>query len=366
MRILRDHVLKEFSGPLVLSLLLFMSGLLMGRGLVQMADLVFNRNVNVVHILKILGYSSPFILTFAIPMAVLTTTLLTFGRLSHDNEIMAMRASGVSVLRLLAPLAAFIVVICLASFLLSDRIAASAHYTYRKLLTQIGVDSPQAALEEGTFIKKFKGLVIFIYEVDRNKLRGVRIYQPQEGRPTRTIIAQRGELLSVPEKNLVRIRLMHGTSDEPDPKDPSKLYKLNFRTYDLPLDLSGAANEAMLDKKPKDMSVRELKEEIRSLEASGIQGAHELEAEIQYKIALSLSSLAFLLIGVPLGIRARRSEKSVSFGIGLAVLTLYWVLLIGGKAVAQKGWVPAVLALEAANLLVGGAGAVLLARLAGR
>ena len=364
MRILRNYILTEFLTVFFSCLFFLLFILLLGRGLIQMADLIFNKNVDAFLVFKILFFSFPFILTFVIPMAVLVSSLLTFGKLSLDNEIMAIRASGISIVKIIKPLLAVVIILCLFSFLLSDRIASVSHFMYRKLITEIGMDSPQAALEEGTFIKKFKNFVIFIYEIDKNKLRGIRIYQPQEGKATRTIIAQKGELVSIPEKNIIKLKLIHGTSDEPDPKDPAKLYKLSFKTYDLPLNTSGIRKTGDFGKKPKDMTVKELNHEIEQLGEAGIKATYPLSAEIHNKIAISFSSLAFLLIGVPLGITARRNEKSISFGISLVLMTLYWVLLIAGKALAQKGLVPPFFALQFSNFVVGGGGILLFTRLA--
>ena len=364
MKILRDHFLKEFLAPFFFGLGTLLFLFLLGRGLVQMADLIFNKNVDLWLILQLLFFSLPFVLIFIIPIAVLVASILSFTRLSHDNEIMAVRTSGVGLIKVVTPLLCFVILLCLFSFILSDRIASVSHYTYRVLLTRMGIENPSAALEEGTFIKKFKNFVIFIYEIDHNKLKGIRIYQPQEGRPTRTIIAQKGELLSIPESNTIQLKLIHGTSDEPDPKDPAKLYKLNFKTYNLPLNISEIKSSKDLGKKPKDMTIRELKEEIRRLGEEGIRATYPLSAEIHNKIALALSSLAFVLVGIPLGITTRRNEKSVSFGASLVLTTLYWILLIGGKALAQRGLVPPFLALQISNLVVGGFGIFLLTRLA--
>lgn len=363
MRILRNHLLAEFFLPFFSTLGILLVAFLLGRGIVQMADLVLNKNVDPFLILQILFFSLPFILTFAIPMAVLISTLLTFGRLSYDNEVMAMRASGISMIKTLLPLFVAIFVLCTATYVISDRIASSTHYIYRKLIAQIGIENPTAALEEGTFIKKFKNFVIFIYEIDKNKLQGIRIYQPQEGKPTRTIIAQKGEVITIPEENVVKLRLMHGTSDEPDPKDPSKLYKLNFRTYDLPLNVSDFKTSDVPEKKPKDMTVGELRREIDRLGEAGIRATYPLSAEIHNKIALSFSSLAFFLLGVPLGITTRRSEKSIGFGISMLLMALYWTMLIGGKAMAQKGVANPFIALQCANFLIGGIGLFMCTRL---
>ena len=338
--------------------------MLLGRGLVQMADLIFNKDVDIFLVAKLLFYSFPYLLTFIIPISVLVASLLTFGKLSLDNEIMAIRTSGVSMFKIITPLIFSVSILCLSAFLLSDQAASVSLHAYRRLLTQIGIESPQAALEEGVFIKKFKNLVIFIYEIDKTKLKGIRIYQPQEGKPTRTIIAQRGELVSVPEMNTIMLKLIHGVSDEPDPKDSAKLYKLNFRSYNLPLNVSNAKQSKEVSKKPKDMMISELRDEIARLGKEGISATFPLSAEIHNKIAIALSSMAFLLIGVPLGITTRRSEKSISFGISLGLMTFYWLLLIGGKTLAQKGLAPPFIALQFSNLVIGGVGLFLFYKLA--
>lgn len=366
MKILRDHVLKEFFWTFGSALVSLIFIFLLGRGLVQMADLIFNKDLDALVVAQLLGLTLPFLLTFVIPMAVLVATLLCFGKLSSENEVNAVRAGGVGLMRLSTPLFAAVSVICLVSFLVTDKVASASHYEYRKLLTRIGLSNPAAALEEGTFIKKFDNFVIFIYEIHGSTLKGVRIYQPQPGKVTRTIVAEQGELIWQPGSNMIMIRLIHGTSDEPDPKDPSRLYKLNFKTYDLPLNvpIEGATQEP--GKKPKDMTVKELSDEIRRLGKAGIKATYPLSAEIHNKIAMSCSSMAFLLIGIPLGIRAKRSERSIGLGIALALMTLYWLLLIAGKALAQKGMAPPVLSLQFSNLIVGGTGLTLLLRLARR
>lgn len=363
MTILRRHLLSEF-----LTFFLYTTGgllviFMIGRGFIQMADLIFNKNVDVVLVVKLLFFSLPFILIFIMPMAVLVSCLLTFGKFSHDNEIMAMRASGVSLLKTVAPVFLVGVTLSLFSFLLADRLASESHFTYRRILMQIGMESPAAALEEGTFIKRFKNFVIFIYEIDGYKLRGIRIYQPQDGKPTRTIVAQKGEIVTDPNTNTILLKLIHGTTDEPDPKDPSKLYKLNFRTYDLPLN-TGLVDPEQLGKKPKEMTMRELRNEIVKLGEAGIKATYPLAAEIHNKIALALSILVFLLVGIPLGIRTRRADKSISFGISLVLMTLYWVLLIGGKAIAQKGLANPFVSLEFSNFALGTAGLILFTRMA--
>ena len=356
-------MLNEFLNPFAATLFGLLSLFILGRGIIQMADFIFNKSVDPWLIAQLFLFSLPFMLIFVIPMAVLIATLAMFRKLSADNEITALRASGVSLSKITTPLFLVVFILCLVSLLMSDRVASASHYNYRLLLARIGIENPSAALEEGTFIKRFKNFVIFIYEIDKNKLKGIRIYQPQQGRPVRTIVAQKGELISIPERGIIKLKLIHGTSDEPDPKDPTKIYKLDFKTYDLTLNLSDIKETNEPGKKPKDMSIRELSNETERLGEAGIKATYSLSAEIHHKIAMAFSSLAFLLIGIPLGISTRRGDKSMSYGLSLIVVTFYWTVLIGGKALAQKGLVPPFLSLQFSNLVIGFVGLLMYRRL---
>ena len=104
-------------------------------------------------------------------------------------------------------------------------------------------------------LKNFKEYIIFIHEIDKNKLKGIRIYHVQEGRPTRTIIAKKGEFITLENQNAVKLKLINGTSDEPNPKNPRHFYKLNFKTYYITLHLDEAlSSEEYVAKKPKEMN----------------------------------------------------------------------------------------------------------------
>ena len=96
MKIVRDHILSEFLSPFLSSVIGLLSMFLLGRGIIQMADFIFNKSVDAWLIAQLMFYTMPFMLIFVIPMSVLVATLLTFRKLSTDNELTALKASGVS------------------------------------------------------------------------------------------------------------------------------------------------------------------------------------------------------------------------------------------------------------------------------
>jgi lipopolysaccharide export system permease protein len=289
---------------------------------------------------------------------VLIATLISLGRLSSDNEIVAMRTSGINIFSLILPLIAIGIIFSLALLIFNDRAASYTHYIYRKTLIEVGVKNPTAALEEGVSIDAFQKYIIFIYRVDqkKNKLSGVRIYEPQgEGKPTRTIIAKGGEFITDRQKNTVKLKLVDGTSDEPDPENPTNFYKLNFRTYFMNLNLAAAQNKGKIEKKPKEMTIQEIKQKIRELKIN----LPPLVTEIYEKITLAFSCLAFILIGAPLAIITRRREKSINIGIAVLIIVIYYPLFIGAEALGMQGYLAPGIAMWIPNILLGTVGLAL-------
>ena len=330
--------------------------------LVKIADLVINKGVDIYSVSKLFLFMVPYLLTYTLPIAVLTATLMSLGRLSSDNEIIAIRASGVNMFVLIAPLLSLGLIVSLTLVVLNDRVIPYAHFASRKTLIDVGMKNPTAALEPGVFINSFQKYVLFIYRIDENKLTNVRIYEPQEGKPTRTIVARKGEFIAIPENKTVKLKLVDGTADEPDPENPKNFFKLNFKTYFMTLNLTQGQNKDDIAKKPKDMTIQELDDEIRKLQKEGIDPT-PLITEIHKKISLAFSCFVFILLGTPLAIITRRREKSINVGIAFVTVGVYYLLFIGSEALSLQGYVNPNIAMWIPNALAGLAGVVLTYRL---
>ena len=349
MRILRDYILKEFFHSFILSIVVFTFVLLVGN-IIKLAELVINKGVDIISVLKLFLYLVPWLLSFTLPIAALTGVILTFGRFSSDGELTAMKASGVSLYRMSLPVIMLGIIFSFLAFFLNDQVSPNASFASRKVIKEIGIRSPAAYLEEGTFIRGFENYVIFIYEVRGNKLKNIRVYQPQEGKPTRTIVAEAGEINSIPEKNLIELKLFNGTSEEPSPTDPGTFYKLNFKTYYMTLDLTKVFKKDNIQKKTREMTASELYREIDSYTHQKIDPT-PLFVEIYKKINMSIASFVLVLIGIPLGIRSHRSEKSIGFGISLLLFAIYWGSFLGGVALALKGTFPPFIGVSFPNII---------------
>lgn len=299
----------------------------------------------------------PVLLGYTIPIAALISTIMTFSRFSSDNEILAMRACGIHLSRLLAPLFIIGLVISLFAIILNEKIIPYAYHEQRKIFKNIGSQNPTALLEAGLFIHAFKPNVLFIHKIDGNKLSNVTIYQPQENRQTRTIIAKRGEFTPVPGEEKIKLKLMDGTFDEPNLENKeSYSRKLNFQTYFMTLDVSQKNDK--VDKKPQGMTLRELQNEIDEFEKLFMDTAR-LRTEYHRKIAWSFSALFFVLLGFPIAVITNKREKSANIVLAIFCGVLYYLISLGCQALSIEKiadpafimWVPNMIALVAAIIL---------------
>ena len=331
--------------------------MMMLGNLVKITDLIINKGVDIYSVSKLFLLMIPYLLTYTLPIAALTAVLMSLGRLSGDNEIVVIKASGINLFSLILPLIIAGVILSLVLVVFNDRVIPYARYASRKTLVEVGIKNPTFALEPGVFINSFEKYILFIYRIDQNKLTNVRIYEPQgEDKPPRTIVAKYGEFIAIPEKKVVKLKLMSGTSDEPDLEKPGNFYKLNFKTYFMTLNLAQAQDKNQIRKKPKDMTIVELEKEIKKLRAEGIDPI-PLMIQIHEKISLAFSCLVFILLGSSLAIITRRREKTINFGIAFLIVGVYYLLLMGSEALSLQGspiitmWLP--------NIILGAIGAIL-------
>ncbi len=359
MKILRNYILKEFFGAFLLSLFVLTFVMVLGN-LIRLAELILTKGVPLLTAGRLFLYLIPFLFSFILPIATLSGVLLSVGRLSSDNELIAIRMSGISVLRILTPLLIVGLIISLFCILLNNHIIPKSHHRSREVLLEMGTQNPAAALEAGTFITAFEKFIIFIYQIDGQKFTNIRIYEPQgEDKPPRTIIARRGEFIVLPDKKMLKLKLVDGTSDEINPRDPENFYKLNFKTYFMNIDFKKQAGK--VNKKSKDMTLQELRAQLADFRKRGIDVTPIL-SEIYKRNTLALSCFIFVIIGAPFAMITRRRERSINFGFAFLIVVMYYLALIGFEALSIEGKMDPGLALSMPNIIFGSIGVVLLSK----
>jgi len=350
MKILRKYILKECIVPFFLALGVLTCVFLLGN-LINLANMVINKGISISTVGKVFLLYIPLLLGYTLPIACLVSVILAFSRLSSDNEILAIRTNGIHIKKILFPLMMLGVILSLISIILNEKIIPYAHHEQRKVLKKLGGENPSALLEAGLFIKSFKNQILFIHKIEDNKLFNVTIYQPQpDGKPTRTIIAKKGEFTPVPGKDQIKLKLMEGTSDEPNLSDPSSFYKLNFNVFFMTLDLSN--KDKTITKKPKSMTLAELKEEKERLQTLLIDTTR-IDTEYYRKITWSFSAFFFIMLGFPLAVITHKREKTVNVIFAILCAVSYYLLSLGCEAIAIEQIAPAIIVMWVPNLIAG-------------
>ncbi|MBI4357698.1 MAG: LptF/LptG family permease [Candidatus Omnitrophica bacterium] len=360
MNLLRRYCLRELTYPFLISLFLVAFIFMAGNLLISIVDLLVNKGVGIFDVLKLIMLSVPSVLGFIMPTSALASVLLVFGSFAQNNEIIAMKASGIHIFRLFIPVIGVAFLLSLFSLFLIDQIEPRSEYAYRQLIRSLVVKRPAAYLEAGRFIKDFEGYTFWINSIKGNRLEGVTVFQYQEAKPTRTILAERGEIISAPDQKSFALRLYNGTSDEPNPENPSVLYKLNFKTF-LLSNIATGKKKGGAGKKEKEMTIDELLYQLKYNEEAKrtAKKRREIESEIHKKISFSFGTLIFVLVGLPTAIISRRGDIVVSFLVAITVVATYYGLFVWGRIMSIDGYLPPWIALWLPNAILLGIAAFL-------
>jgi lipopolysaccharide export system permease protein len=359
-RILNLYILREISLPFVMVLFILTFVLLMGR-ILQLMDLLVNKGIGFLDISKFIVLLMPSFLMFTIPMSLLVAILIGLGRLSGDNEITVMKASGISLYQLSQPIAVAAVIAFISTSIITLFLVPQSNYATKIHLYNVSKQKASIGIREKVFVDYFKGLLIYAEKIplDGAFMEGVLIADTRLTDEPNTIIAKKAYLISDPKALTVTLRLENGSTHTVDP-DLQNYRKMDFAVYDVNLDIGSALfdEKKLKEKSSGEMTVLELRERLGK---SGLEKQHlrEVAIELNKKLSMPMSCLILGLLGVPLGIRTQRSAKSWSISIAFALVVLYYMLQLGGEALVQTGQVTPFIGTWVPNLVFGLAGVIL-------
>jgi len=337
LRVLERYLLRDFFVTCLLTLAVVTFVMCLGA-VVKAMDLLA-RGVSGVFILKIFSYNIPFLLSFSIPISVLTTVLLLFGRLSSDGELNAMKACGLSLWQIVTPLVLAAVCLSVLCLYLNGTLAPQSHWAQRRVLVDLGMTEPENLLEEGRFVRDFPGLMVYVAKRERKKVTDVIVYEMGARGVKRSVRARYGYLTTDLDKKQLRVDLHDVRIEVPDedhPMDLTRSRDIRAEHYPVTLDLSNFLNRGQVRKKGADMAYGELMEAVRDIRGAfpGVDPQDlarmrmGLVVDANTRLALALSCFAFTLLGIPLGIKSHRRETSIGFGIAILIVFFFYFFII--------------------------------------
>jgi len=446
MFILPRYVLRIFWGPLILGFLVIVF-VLLNQFLIKEVPTWLSKDVPLKVVWDLISVYLASIVALAIPMAILVATLMTFGQLSQDNEITAMKATGYGVHRALMPVFIVSLLIAYGDFRFINDVLPDQNFKARKLIIDINVKKPSLQFQDGIIFSDdelIKNYRLLFKKIDRasNWIYGVTIWDFSNPEWFRTLLAEKGTLVYNEQMHQIVMNLynveMHdievkdffqyqyftferqkirinveptifqqGNIDNRTDRDMTlammrkeiadyetqiKNYKDNI-TKTLPEKIKKASPEienflvglnpedfgddsekgSYIKKRMDDPAVEEINNNaalvnrIRSDVISIYMFTrlrNKFLVEVHKKYALPFACIIFVLIGAPLGVRARRGGIAVGTGLSIMFFLIYYAFLTGGEQLGDRGIMPPWLAMWSANIIIGALGITLTAETA--
>ena len=354
-RLLDRYILRETIGPLGLGLLVF-TFLALLQELFQLAELIIERDVEVQIVLRLLAYSLPQIIVLTIPMAFLFAILLAIGRMAADSELVAMRASGISLFSIYRPILIMSLLLAAVTTYLMTVTLPAGNKATSELQLAILQRSVNQQVKPRVFYDGLQGRVLYVFESPENEAgwRGVFLADAVPGPEQQVIVGETGGINVTPGDGRSPV-LAFGLADvhEVDTNDPSTYRLQRLRDANIVIEDSQFRHSEglVLAKDVRSMTLSEL---VQTAEEPGVFAEKRTKArvEIQKKFAIPGACLVFGLYGIPLGFRNRRTGRSSGFLISVTMFLFYYVMLGNGEEAAVNGQVPPWLAMWAPNMLL--------------
>lgn len=365
MTILDRYILREMAAAFTIGVVTFTFVLLMNK-ILRLVELIVNKGVPTGVVLQLFLYIVPYSLVVTIPMATLLACLAAYGRMAADNEITALKVTGFSLYRLMAPALAFGMLAYLATTYITVNLLPFSNRAFKTLVYQLTRLRATVGMQEGTFSSDFEGLTLYVHRIDAETgtLHGVFIVDAREPKEHRLIMAREGRLYSDPEQFRILLQLHGGTTHAAPADSPGRYRVLSFGAYDLRLDMGRALTDPV--DRPlgeQELTIGELRQRARKLLREGRNHRPPL-VEMHKKLAIPVACLLFGLVGPPLGMRIRRGGRAASLVISIGFALGYYLLIVAGEGLGTRGklppawamWLPnAILAVLGGSLLVAGA-----------
>lgn len=226
--ILHRYILTSLARPFLIGFG-FITFLLTMETWLDLLDMLLGRGVGIAAVSQLFLLALGWMVALSVPCGVLVAVLMTYGRMSQDNEVTALRASGVHLYRVIAPslVAAVILAAALTGF--NNYILPETNYMYASLLREIGRKNPTIQIREGVINDAFRGHAIRINQLDdrTGAMADILILDSStDPKAPRTILARRGTLAFRPELGLLVLDLEDGTVHEADPASPEGEYRV--------------------------------------------------------------------------------------------------------------------------------------------
>lgn len=393
-KIIERYFLIETLKPFFICLFIITFIMMLDR-LIDLMNIIIEKQLDIITIINLFALSLPFIFALSVPMAVLTSTIMAFGRMSVDQELTATKSTGINILSMTTPLILFFLMVTFGMAYFNDFILPDTNHLLKNVLIKITYKKPVTAIKPGTFTT-MNNLTIYAKDRTDEALLDIIIFNTENSRFPQTIQAEKGEIFLDPSSDLLKVILYNGEMHERDQTQPDKYQISKFSQYtfmrtNLGYNIDDSGSEYRGDREMTSTQMKELINERQNsidLIENDLQLyskiLSELNNEIDYeefrkytimsnlkqsqkdemskqirmykveihkKYSLAVACFIFLLVGLPIGMMTKTSGVGVSFSFSSIIFIVYYVLIVFGEEIGDRGlinpsfvmWIPALI-----------------------
>ncbi|MBO7106770.1 MAG: LptF/LptG family permease, partial [Verrucomicrobia bacterium] len=381
MKTLHLYLLRQCLATLCMTVMVFTFVLIAGNLLKEVLGLLVSGQVSLFLVIKSLLLLIPWVMAFALPISMLMSGLMVFGRFSADQEYTAARSAGISLLSLVSPVLVLALLMTGVCAWFNLKISPSSRVAYKQIFAE-QLTNLATFIPEGRYIDFTDEFVLYVSKVRGNNLFNIRFYQFSKGQKMLDVFAKSGRLIHEEGDDTIRLMLnearvltrvsgvedvleeMESAEKKTDPEEKAAsfenewlpLYLEEYETEDIPLNIR-APRKADIS----DMTLSQMLAGLKEAREKGMDIRPYIK-EIHHQTAFSFACISFILVAIPLSLKAQRRETNISLAMALIVLLIYYSFFILGDALVETSdpalhlwllyWIP--------NFLFQGAGLFLL------
>ncbi len=356
MRILTRYILREVGSHALLGVGLFTFIIFM-RDLGRLLELIVRNSAPVPSVGEIFLYTLPTTFTLTLPMGVLVGILVGLSRLAADSEVTAIRASGMGVGMFVRAIAIFAIGAWMLGMVNNIYVAPKSAIALNELQHQLKSSQASFEIQPHVFYEEFKNVVLYVQDSipvhGRSLWQGIFLADVSDPSSPKVTLAKRGALLSdSPDK--LRLHLEDGTQQENVPKARDQYSITTFDSTEIPIQVPRTAERAHELLPVAELGLRDLLRNARADRRAAVPfkdtdpgtwnydltKARYYEIEFHRRFALPAACLVLAMVGIPLGLSARKGGKSTGFVLTILLVFVYYFFSLTGVSLARQGKMP--------------------------
>ena len=338
MKKIRSLINREITGPSLIALV-FMTFIVFTREFGRLAEILIRSDASSLSVLQAVISLLPSILAFSIPLSFLIGTLIGFSRLSTDSEIVAMRASGVSVNQMVRHVLKVGALVSLVTFAMTLFLLPAGNWSLKQLRHEVGLRPVRSEIKPRVFNEDLPGIVLYVADKDLqgSSWKGVFLSDTTDDGQRRIVLAKRGQLLIRPDGSQAQLHLQDGTIYRVAQATPERDSISEFRTLDVPVRFPTTGQASAGPRGPEEKHLLSL---LDHLGEGDPEARRATNLELNRRLAVPFSPLIFAILAVTLGARSHRGGRGYGFIVSVLVALIYYVLFATGVELARSGVIP--------------------------